>query len=114
MAARPVSLAEGSLKVKVNEHPKYSEYLRFGEKLGLGVADPAKIKPRRGKPSYKMSRSLAEQARQVVAALDERGAWVEAGRLRSYGANDPTRVVIETRTFVSNVETLSKFIAASR
>ena len=33
-----------AMKVKVNEHPKYTEYLRYGEKLGLGVADPDKIK----------------------------------------------------------------------
>ena len=32
--------AEG---VKVNEHPRFTEYLRYGERLGLGVADPAKI-----------------------------------------------------------------------
>jgi hypothetical protein len=31
------------MKVQVNEHPKYSEYLRYAERLGLGVADPAKI-----------------------------------------------------------------------
>lgn len=29
--------------VKVNEHPRYTEYLRYAQKLGLGVADPAKI-----------------------------------------------------------------------
>ncbi|HOW44154.1 MAG TPA: DUF362 domain-containing protein [Candidatus Aminicenantes bacterium] len=31
------------MQVQVNEHPKYSEYLRYAERLGLGVADPAKI-----------------------------------------------------------------------
>lgn len=31
------------MKVQVNEHPKYSDYLRYAERLGLGVADPAKI-----------------------------------------------------------------------
>ncbi len=31
------------MKVKVNEHPKYSDYLRYGQRLGLGIADPAKI-----------------------------------------------------------------------
>jgi len=31
------------MAVKVNEHPKYSEYLRYAERLGLGIADPAKI-----------------------------------------------------------------------
>lgn len=29
--------------VKTNEHPRFTEYLRYGEKLGLGVADPAQI-----------------------------------------------------------------------
>ncbi|MBN2344953.1 MAG: DUF362 domain-containing protein [Candidatus Aminicenantes bacterium] len=29
--------------VAVNEHPKYSEYLRYAQRLGLGIADPAKI-----------------------------------------------------------------------
>jgi hypothetical protein len=29
--------------VKVNEHPRMTEYLRYGEKMGLGIADPAKI-----------------------------------------------------------------------
>jgi hypothetical protein len=31
------------MKVQVNEHPKYTEYLRYAQRLGLGVADPAKI-----------------------------------------------------------------------
>ncbi len=32
------------MKVKgFNEHPRYSEYLRYAEKLGLGIADPKKI-----------------------------------------------------------------------
>jgi hypothetical protein len=34
------------MKVKVNEHPKYTEYLRYAEKLGLGVANRGKIKHR--------------------------------------------------------------------
>ncbi len=29
--------------IAVNEHPKFTEYLHYAEKLGLGVADPAKI-----------------------------------------------------------------------
>jgi uncharacterized protein (DUF362 family) len=29
--------------VKVNENPRFTEYLRYAERLGLGVADPAKI-----------------------------------------------------------------------
>ena len=29
--------------VKVNEHPRYTEYLRYAQRLGLGIADPEKI-----------------------------------------------------------------------
>ncbi len=31
------------MNVQVNEHPKYTEYLRYAQRLGLGIADPAKI-----------------------------------------------------------------------
>jgi hypothetical protein len=33
-----------AMGVKVNDHPRFTDYLHYGEKLGLGVADPAKIK----------------------------------------------------------------------
>lgn len=32
-----------SMGVKVNEHPKFTEYLRYAERLGLGVVGPDKI-----------------------------------------------------------------------
>ena len=32
-----------AMGVKVNEHPMFTEYLRYAERLGLGVADPARI-----------------------------------------------------------------------
>ncbi len=32
-----------AMGIAVNEHPKFTEYLRYAEKLGLGVADPARI-----------------------------------------------------------------------
>ena len=33
-----------AMGVAVNEHPKFTEYLFYAERLGLGVADPAKIR----------------------------------------------------------------------
>jgi hypothetical protein len=32
-----------SMGVKVNEHPMYTDYLHYAEKLGIGVTDPAKL-----------------------------------------------------------------------
>jgi len=33
-----------SMDVPVNENPRFTEYLRYAEKLGLGIANPEKIK----------------------------------------------------------------------
>jgi hypothetical protein len=32
-----------AMQVKVNEHPRFTDYLRYAERLGLGVAQPEKI-----------------------------------------------------------------------
>ncbi|HUG91343.1 MAG TPA: pectate lyase, partial [Planctomycetaceae bacterium] len=53
----------------------------------------------------RLTSSLTAAARQAVDGLDERGAWVEPGRLRSHGDDDSTREIIDTRTFVKHVET---------
>ncbi|HUW62648.1 MAG TPA: exo-alpha-sialidase [Candidatus Bathyarchaeia archaeon] len=53
----------------------------------------------------------AEEAKAVIGALDARGAWVEQGRLRYHGEDDPAREVIDSQTFIHNVETLASFIA---
>jgi PelA/Pel-15E family pectate lyase len=60
------------------------------------------------------SRPTDAQVKAILAALDDRGQWVEAGRLRSHGPDDPTRRVIESRTFIRNVQTLSAYLAATR
>ncbi len=31
------------MNVNVNEHPRFTEYLRYAERMGLGIADPEKI-----------------------------------------------------------------------
>ncbi len=74
--------------------------------------------PREQSPSFepsipRMSDNLANEAREVIDALDERGAWVEEGRLRYHGDDDDTRQVIDSKTFVDRLETLSRFIAAT-
>jgi hypothetical protein len=48
--------------------------------------------------------------REVLASLDDRGAWVEVGRLLYHGKRDDTRRIIDSRTFIRNVGLLSRFI----
>jgi hypothetical protein len=54
------------------------------------------------------------QVARVIAAMDERGAWVEDGKLHYHGADDTTRRVIDCRTFIVNVRLLGNYIEASR
>lgn len=61
----------------------------------------------------RLTRSLQNRAAEAIAALDERGAWVEDGRLRYHGDDDDTRRIIDTRTFIDRLEVLAGFIAAS-
>lgn len=76
-------------------------------------ADPASLKPRESRPIYKMSRSLAARAQEVIDAMDDRGAWLEDGRLRAHD-DFKGKQIISTQTFIANVETLGRFISASK
>jgi PelA/Pel-15E family pectate lyase len=49
-----------------------------------------------------------DSVRRVLAALDERGAWVEQGALSSHGYKGP---IIESGTFIRNLGRLSRYVA---
>ena len=57
---------------------------------------------------------LDKKAAAVIAALDERGAWVDQARLNYHGDDDPTREIIRSTTFVRNVRVLSAYIAEEK
>lgn len=60
----------------------------------------------------KSSKDLDQQVAKIVADLDDRGAWVEPGRLRYHGDDDSTRDVIRSATFSNNLRTLARWLAA--
>lgn len=55
--------------------------------------------------------ALIAEVKRVLAAQDAQGRWVEDGRMRFQGADDPTTRVIRSATFVRHMETLSRFLA---
>ncbi len=70
---------------------------------------------RDSKPSRpKSSKGLEAQVKKLIDSLDNRGAWVEDGQLRYHGKSDPTRRVIDSSTFIRNIGTLSRYLAAVR
>jgi len=68
-----------------------------------------KLKPRTVRPSptkERPSRSLEQQVRQLIGSLDDRGAWLESNDRRTLQA----KRVIETRTLIRNLDTLSRYL----
>jgi PelA/Pel-15E family pectate lyase len=55
--------------------------------------------------------SLAKAARRAIDSLDDKGRWVEDGTLRS---EKSVKRVIDCRTFIRNVEALSRYLEAAR
>jgi len=80
----------------------------------LLATDPAKLKPAARPARYEMSAELSSAAAQAIAALDSRGAWIVDGRLRAADPERKAKRIITTTTFNRNVETLSRFLAASK
>jgi hypothetical protein len=58
----------------------------------------------------RLSDNVARQAADVIAALDDRSAWVEAGTM---GHQAEPLDVIEMRTLIRNIEPLARFVGAS-
>ncbi len=56
------------------------------------------------------SSSLISQVRKIIESMDARGAWIENGRLRSFGSQSPERV-IQSASFVRNLNILSQYLA---
>ena len=55
----------------------------------------------------------ADQVRQIIAGLDDRGAWVETGRLRFHPGKNMDRQIISSSTFAKNMDILSRYVAAN-
>jgi PelA/Pel-15E family pectate lyase len=80
----------------------------------LRTMNPAELKTPRKPGRPQATAALAAQVKTIVASLDEQGCWLVAGRLRNHGPDDPTRRVLDSRTFARNVEVLSTYLAATK
>jgi hypothetical protein len=81
------------------------EYERIAE------LDPAALKQEaRKRPTGKPSKSLIVSVERIVGRLDDRGRWVEDGRMKYHGDDDPTKRIIDCRTFMRNIGVLSDYL----
>jgi hypothetical protein len=79
------------------------------------LATPAdKLKPASRAQTSELTQDLTDAAEKSIAALESRGAWVEDSRLRDSDPTGNTRRTISTIPFIRHIETLSRFIGASK
>ncbi len=65
---------------------------------------------RRPTPGVRASRELIAQVRAVIEALDDQGRWLQEGRLRDRGDDEPAERIIDCRTFIRNCRVLSQYL----
>jgi len=94
-----------AFKVGNRIEPIAAEYER------LRAMSPEALKAATRPARAKLTPQLISQTTAAIAALDERGRWVEEGRLRY---QDFTGQIIDCGTFIRNVRTLSRYLAATR
>ena len=68
------------------------------------------LAPRAAKAGSK----LEAEVRAVLAAQDVQGRWVEGGGLKYHRPKDESRRVIKSATFIRHIETLSRYLEATR
>jgi hypothetical protein len=81
----------------------------------IAVLDPQRLaKQRRNRIVPSKGKPAENEVARVIKALDERGAWVQEGRMRDQGSDDDSQQTIESATFIRNLRTLSQYLANTK
>ena len=76
----------------------------------LRALDPVDLKRSKKISQPRLSRNLEGRTKSVIDRLDDQGRWVEDGSLRNDEQEDTTYRVIDCRTFINNINTLSAYL----
>lgn len=82
---------------------EYDELLEAGE---IALWKPSIVTP------PLRSTKLRQRVNEVAQSMDDRGAWVEPGKLKYFGDNDGTKSVIKTTTFCKNILLLAGWLGS--
>lgn len=91
---------------------KLSKIDRRYEKVSA-MTDSQLVKTRAKSASPDDLQKLEARVRQTIASQDDRGAWVEKGRLKYHGKGDSTDRVISSETLIRHLDVLSRYLKAS-
>jgi len=94
--------------IVANTLPKLLEKI---DKVAALSEKQLKENSQRQRLTQKVDRPSENEVRKVIASLDARGAWIEQGKLSTYKGDNPPNEIIESKTFIKNVDVLSRFLA---
>lgn len=80
----------------------------------VSAAAPAALKVQSGASKPRLTDSLRTEVKSIITAQDEEGRWVETGKLRYHQPSGERSRIIRCATFIKNVETLARYLEASR
>lgn len=79
------------------------------------LATPNPVAPGSARePPIHLTDRLQTAAYKVVKALNQNGAWIEPGQLKYQKQALPTELIINVRTFIRNIDVLSRYVGARR
>ena len=89
----------------------------YSFKSGYGIETIAReyerLRNTRGEGVSPLNPALTKRVRSIIDSLDEKGRWIEPGQLRRADEDGTVSRVITTRTFITNIRTLSNYLANS-
>lgn len=91
---------------------RLSKIERRYEKVSA-MTDSQLVKARSQSASKADAPKLEAQVRQIITAQDDRGAWVETGKLKYHGKSDTTNRVISSETFIRHLDVLARYLQVS-
>ncbi len=60
--------------------------------------------------SKALERPDEKSVRKVVETIDARGAWIESGKLQAQTSKDSSTKIIDSKTFIKNIDILSRYL----
>lgn len=88
-----------------------SASLRKKYEKAVSMNERQRIKERDSRRVLNKVKQVSDiQVNEILQAMDDRGAWVEEGKLSYYPKSDPTQLVISSTTFIRNATILADWL----
>ncbi len=81
---------------------------KFSSLKGTKLAEYAE----RQRLPKKVEKPSEKDVRKIIDAMDNRGAWVESGKLSTHKGDNLPTTIIDSKTFIKNIDILSRYVGS--